>query len=51
MNEGIQRWKGVCRDVNRRTLQRDLRDLVRQEVIKSIGAARSVRYILQIKGL
>ena len=37
--------------VHRRTLQRDLRDLVQQGVIKSIGAARSVKYSLQIKGL
>jgi DNA-binding HxlR family transcriptional regulator len=32
-------------------LQRDLRDLVQQGVVKSIGAARAVRYVLQIRGL
>jgi DNA-binding HxlR family transcriptional regulator len=47
----IEELEALCPSVNRRTLQRDLRDLVQQGVIKSIGAARAVRYILQIKGL
>ena len=42
----IEELEVLCPDVNRRTLQRDLRDLVQHGVIKSIGAARSVRYIL-----
>jgi hypothetical protein len=37
--------------VNRRTLQRDLRDLIKRRVVKSAGAARAVRYRLKIKGL
>ena len=47
----IEELEVLCPDVNRRTLQRDLRDLVQQGVIQSIGAARSVRYLLKIKGL
>jgi predicted HTH transcriptional regulator len=47
----IEELEGLCPGVNRRTLQRDLRDLVQQSVIKSIGAARAVRYVLQIKRL
>jgi DNA-binding HxlR family transcriptional regulator len=47
----IEELEVLCPGVNRRTLQRDLRDLVQQGVIKRIGAARAVRYILQIKGL
>src|SRR5262245_41427938 len=47
----IEELEVICPCVNRRTLQRDLRDLVQQGVVKSIGAARAVRYVLQIKGL
>jgi Fic family protein len=47
----IEELEVLCSGVNRRTLQRDLRDLVQQGVVKSIGAARAVRYVLQIKGL
>jgi Fic family protein len=47
----IEELEVLCPGVNRRTLQRDLRDLIQQGVIKSIGAARAVRYILKIKGL
>ena len=47
----IEELEGLCPGVNRRTLQRDLRDLVQQGVVKSIGAARAVRYVLPIKGL
>ena len=47
----IEELKVLCPGVNRRTLQRDLRDLVQQGVVKSIVAARTVRYVLQIKGL
>jgi Fic family protein len=47
----IEELEVLCPGVNRRTLQRDLRDLVEQGVVKSIGAARAVRYVLQISGL
>ena len=47
----IEELEVLCSGVNRRTLQRDLRDLVHQGIVKSIGAARAVRYVLQIKGL
>ncbi|MGH8057159.1 MAG: Fic family protein, partial [Candidatus Entotheonellia bacterium] len=47
----VEELEVLCPGVNRRTLQRDLRDLVQQGVVKSLGAARAVRYTLQIKGL
>jgi DNA-binding HxlR family transcriptional regulator len=47
----IEELEVLCPGVNRRTLQRDLRDLVQKDVVKSIGAARAVRYVLQIRGL
>jgi len=47
----IEELEVLCPGVNRRTLQRDLRDLVPQGVVKSIGAARAVRYVLQSRGL
>jgi len=47
----IEELEILCPNVNRRTLQRDLRDLVQQGVVKSIGAARAVKYLLKIKGL
>jgi Fic family protein len=47
----IEELERLCPGVNRRTLQRDLRNLVQQGVIQSIGAARSVRYYLKIRGL
>lgn len=36
---------------NRRTLQRDLQDLIKRGVVKSSGAARATRYHLKIKAL
>jgi Fic family protein len=47
----IEDFETLCPDVNRRTLQRDLEDLVSRRVLKVSGAARAVRYLLQIKGL
>lgn len=47
----IEELAALCPGVNRRTLQRDLQSLVRQGVVKSVGAARAVRYKLRIKGL
>lgn len=47
----IEELAALCPGVNRRTLQRDLQSLVQQGVAKSVGAARAVRYKLQIKGL
>jgi hypothetical protein len=47
----IEELAALCPGVNRRTLPRDLRGLVQQGVVKSVGAARAVRYKLRIKGL
>lgn len=47
----IEDFEALCPDVNRRTLQRDLEDLVSRRVLKMNGAARAVRYRLGIKGL
>jgi hypothetical protein len=43
--------EGRLPKANRRTLQRDLKDLVKRRIVKSSGAARTVRYQLKIKGL
>ena len=43
----IEELEVLCPGVNRRTLQRDLRNLVQQGVVKSIGAARAVREIIK----
>ena len=47
----IEELAALCPNVNRRTLQRDLQSLVQQGVVKSVGAARAMRYKLRIKGL
>ncbi|MFI5197891.1 MAG: Fic family protein [Thermoanaerobaculia bacterium] len=43
--------EALCPGVHRRTLQRDLRQLVEKRVLKSSGAGRAVRYRLALKGL
>ena len=47
----IEDVEGRLPKANRRTLQRDLQDLVKRRIVKSSGAARAVRYQLKIKGL
>jgi Fic family protein len=47
----IEDVEGRLPKANRRTLQRDLQHLVRRRIVKSSGAARTVRYQLKIKGL
>jgi Fic family protein len=47
----IEDLEALCPGVNRRTLQRDLRGLVVRGVVKSLGAARAVRYTLKTKRL
>ena len=47
----IEDLEALCPGVNRRTLQRDLRGLVERGVVKSLGAARAVRYKLKTKDL
>ena len=34
----IQNFEGLCPDVNRRSLQRDLKGMLDKELIKEIGA-------------
>ena len=46
----IEDFERLCPKVNRRTLQRDLRDLVDKGVLKIKGAARAVAYALRING-
>lgn len=47
----IEDLERLCPDVHRRTLQRDLKGLIRLGVAKTTGAARNVRYRLKIKDL
>jgi len=47
----LENLAGLFPEVNRRTLQRDLRGLVEAGVLESSGAARAVFYKLRIKGL
>jgi Fic family protein len=47
----VEDFEQLCPGVNRRTLQRDLQGLIERRVLKASGAARAVRYRLQIKGL
>jgi Fic family protein len=48
---GIDELESACPETHRRTLQRDLRDLVDQKLLKAIGGGRGVRYRLQTKRL
>jgi Fic family protein len=47
----IEDVEGRLPKANRRTLQRDLQDLVKRRIVKSSGSARAVRYQLKIKEL
>lgn len=47
----IEEVEEMCPGVNRRTLQRDVQRLVELRLLKSNGAARSVRYQLRLKDL
>jgi Fic family protein len=47
----VEELEKLCPKVHRRTLQRDLRELVEKRVLKTAGGARAVRYHLRIKGL
>ncbi len=47
----IEDFERLCPKVNRRTLQRDLKDMVDKGVLKTKGSARAVAYALRIKGL
>ena len=47
----IEDFERLCPEVNRRTLQRDLRGMLEKAVLKAKGAARAVVYALRIKGL
>ena len=47
----LENLAGLFPEVNRRTLQRDLRGLVEAGVLESAGAGRAVFYKLRIKGL
>lgn len=47
----IEDFERLCPEVNRRTLQRDLKGMIEQGVLKAKGSARAVAYALRIKGL
>lgn len=47
----IEDFELLCPKVNRRTLQRDLRGMLENGVLKAKGAARAVEYALKVKGL
>jgi Fic family protein len=47
----IEDFQRLSPEVNRRTLQRDLRGMLEKAVLKAKGAARAVVYALRIKGL
>ena len=47
----IEQLEMLCSEVNRRTLQRDLRGLIEADIIHSRGEARATRYSLQPKYL
>ena len=47
----IEDMEALCPGVTRRTLQRDLQGLVKAGVLKAVGAARSARYKLRVRGL
>jgi cell filamentation protein, protein adenylyltransferase len=47
----IEDFERLCPKVNRRTLQRDLKGMVEQRVLKAKGAARAVEYALKVRGL
>jgi len=48
---GMAEFHQLLPEANRRTLQRDLRDLVERRILKTSGAARAAVYSLKIKGL
>lgn len=44
----IGQYEALCPDVNRRTLQRDLQQMVDKELIAPRGAARQAAYVFQL---
>lgn len=47
----VEDFERMCPAVNRRTLQRDLKDMVDKGILKTKGSARAVAYALRIKEL
>jgi Fic family protein len=47
----IEDMERLCPKVNRRTLQRDLKNMVEQGVLKAKGAARAAEYALKVRRL
>jgi Fic family protein len=47
----IEEYEQLCPGTNRRTLQRDIKELLEKGILKQEGSARAVRYRLKIKGL
>lgn len=44
----IQDFEGICPDVNRRSLQRDLKGMLDQELVSTEGATNQLAYILRV---
>jgi len=44
----IQDFEGLCPDVNRRSLQRDLKRMLDEELVKSEGATNQLVYVLRV---
>ena len=44
----IQDFEGLCPDVNRRSLQRDLKGMLDKELVKSEGATNQLVYVLRV---
>jgi DNA-binding HxlR family transcriptional regulator len=47
-NEIIQDYEKLCPEVNRRTLQRDLKELQDKELVATEGATNQLSYVLLI---
>jgi len=46
----IQEYEALCPDANRRTLQRDLRELVDKDLLNAEGATNRLEYRLGRRG-
>ncbi len=44
----IQDFEGICPDVNRRSLQRDLKGMLDKELVSTEGATNQLVYILRV---
>jgi DNA-binding HxlR family transcriptional regulator len=45
----IQQFEGICPDVTRRTLQRELKELIDKNILITTGATSNLIYEMQVK--